>query len=243
MVAAGYGLAFTRFHFPPTEYAGRLTSVHLGATLGAAIVVAAVVSLGWSAARSRCARAGAVVATALLLGALLAFHVAVQRGFVRSAEHQRRYWCELVGLLPDLTEGSVVVLLGAEPPESEFVLTGAWADTLVLPLLLRPSTGRPPQLVGTVVPFEESFLEARDGALWWSARAPSWLEIDRSAPLPADLFVLERHATGWRRRAGAITWQGLTRELAAPRPAAVPLPLGPLAPLLLGAPRAGAAAP
>lgn len=232
MLGAGYGLAFAGGHFPPVEESGRLTSVHMGATLGAAIVAAALLSLLWTAARRRPARLAAAGLTALFVASLFAFRVVVQRGFARSAEAQRQYWTRILELVPDLSPGALVVLLSAEPPASEFILTSSWADTAVLPLLVR-SPGARPQLVGGVAPFDESFVEARAGALWWSAKAPQWLYVDRSAPLPRDLFVLERGAAGWERRAGTITWQGITRELPPAPAGANPLPPGPLHGLLV----------
>ncbi len=234
MLVAGYGLAFTRDHFPPVEQAGRLTSVHMGATLGAAIVWAAAVSMLWTLARRRSARLAAAALTAVFVASLFTFRIVVQRGFVRSAEHQREYWSRIVELLPDLSYDSVVLLRGAEPPRSEFILTSSWADTHVLPLLFRDGSGRAPRLVGGVAPFDESFVEARGGMLWWSPLAPHWLQIDRTAPLPRDVFVLEHTGSGWERRVGSITLGGMALELPPPaRREGAGLEKGPLHDLLL----------
>src|SRR5205823_15053967 len=59
LLVLAYGLAFT--HFPPTAVNGRGTSVHLGATLGAAILFA---SGAWALQRLVKARLAAVVVAA-----------------------------------------------------------------------------------------------------------------------------------------------------------------------------------
>ncbi len=234
MLAAGYGFAFTADHFPPTERAGRLTSVHLGATLGASMVFAALACAGWTIARSRRARITAAVLTAFVVSSLFGFRLLVQRGFVTSAEHQRAYWQTIVHLVPDLSEDTTVLLLGAEPAASNFILTSSWADTIVLPLLFRAPGGRSPQLVGGEERFRESFLSARDGELWWSPNAPDWLAIDRTVPL-RRVVVLELTSSGWQRRVGSITFHGITIPLPPPPVGArIALKKGPLYPLLLG---------
>ncbi len=89
--------------------------------------------------------------------------------------------------------------------------------------------------MGGYNPFHEGYLEARDGRLWWTAKAPFWLKIDRSAPLPREgVIVLEHGDGGWRRRTGSITFHGVEIPLPPPGGGKPGIAKGPLHDLLLG---------
>jgi len=81
MVAGGYALEFSGWHFPPLHEAGRMSAVHLGATLGAATLVAALLSLGWALVRRRGAQLAVAVLASAYLASLFGYRLAVQRGF------------------------------------------------------------------------------------------------------------------------------------------------------------------
>ena len=249
MLVGGYAFEFSGYHFPPVYEVGRMTAVHMGATLGAAILVASLLSLPWTAARGRAARLALMALTTLYLASLFGFQLVVQRGFVRVAELQREYWWRIVGLVPDLAADTVVILMGSEPSRDEFIGTSSWADTWVLAFLFHDAAGRSPFLVGGRVPlrrgapeagFDESLLEAREGRLWWSSAVPPWVRIDRQAPLPeGKVVVLERRGSGWKRRKGSITFHGVDIVLRPRRRGSIlRLVPGPLHDLLL-APAAG----
>jgi hypothetical protein len=247
MLVGGYALEFSGWHFPPVHKAGRLSAVHLGATLGAAILVASLLSIPWTLARGRATRVAhmAMAAlTAFYLATLFGYRLVVQRGFVDAAEQQREYWSRIVSLVPDLSADSVVILIGSEPPRNRFIGPSSWSDTWVLRYLFHDASGRSPELVGGRFPlgrgappsgFDESLVQARGGRLGWSASAPPWLSIDRGAPLESGrLVVLERRRGEWERRAGSITLQGIDVDLPPASPGATTRLLpGPLHDLLL----------
>ncbi len=85
MLVLGYALAFT--HFPPNAIVGRGTSVHLGATLGMAVLAAAV-AWGLLSVRPRVGAAILGVYLALAVG----YYVTIERDFVRSWQLQRAFW-------------------------------------------------------------------------------------------------------------------------------------------------------
>jgi hypothetical protein len=230
MLVGGYAFEFSGWHFPPVYKAGRMSAVHLGATLGATLVAAAALSLPWAWARGRAARAGLAVLTALYLASLFGYRLVVQRGYVSAAEQQREYWSRIVSLVPDLSADTVVVLQGGEAPGNRFIAPSSWSDTWVFPFLFRDAGGRSPFLVGGHYPlrrgaessgFDESLLEAREGTLRWSAAVPGWVRVDRAAPLaPGKLVVLEHRGRKWKRRRGTITLQGIDVDLPPPPPGA-----------------------
>jgi len=253
MLVGGYALEFSGWHFPPIYEAGRMSAVHLGATLGATLVAAAVLSLPWARARGRAPRAALAALTAFYLASLFGYRLIVQRGYVSAAQQQREYWSRIVSLVPDLSADTVVVLLDGEVPGNHFIAPSSWSDTWVLPLLFRDAGGRRPFLVGGGFSlrrgaessgFDESLLEARGGTLRWSSALPGWVRVDRAAPLAAGkLVVLEHRGRKWKRRRGTITLQGIDVDLPPP-PAGATLHLlpGPLHDLML-APEGGGGGP
>jgi hypothetical protein len=252
MLVGGYAFEFPGWHFPPVHGAGRMSAVHMGATIGAALFVAALLSLAWTLVRRRSARIAAGVLVAFYLASLFGYRLVVQRGFVSAAQQQRDYWSRIVALVPDLSADTVVVLLGTEPTRNGFILPSSWSDTWVIKFLFRDARGRSPVLVGGSFPlrseqdpsvFDESLVEARDGRLWWSREVPPWMRVDGRAPLmPGKLVVLEYRDWAWKRRAGTITLRGIDVDLTPPPPgAAIRLAPGPLHDLLL--PRGAGGAP
>jgi hypothetical protein len=235
MLVGGYALEFPEGHFPPIFEAGRFSAVHLGATLGAAILVASLLSLAWTVARRRAARVALGGLLALYLASLFAFRLVVQRGFVSAAEQQREYWSRIVALVPDLSADTVVILMGSETPRNAFILASSWSDNWVLHSLFHDASGRSPDIVGAPRGFDESLLQVRDGRLRWSWAVPRWMGIDTRPPLTAgNVVVLERRRFKWKRRNGSITLQGIDIDLPpAPPGAAIRLMPGPLHDLLL----------
>lgn len=108
LMGLGYGLSFT--HFPPITLEGQYTSVHLGATLGAALFV------GWLAALllGASARLGlggvAIVLLALFFASLGGFSYIVQREYRQSWIFQRDFWSQVVMLAPDIQDGTILLL-------------------------------------------------------------------------------------------------------------------------------------
>jgi hypothetical protein len=251
MVAGGYALEFSGWHFPPLHEAGRMSAVHLGATLGAATLVAALLSLGWALVRRRGAQLAVAVLASAYLASLFGYRLAVQRGFAAAAGQQREYWSRIMSLVPDLSSDTVVILLGSEPPRNRFILPSSWSDTWVIRFLFHDAAGHSPFLVGGYVPlrrgaaetgFDETLLRrAGNGSLDWSSEVPGWMRVDRGRPLQSGpVVVLERQGFEWRRRSGSITLQGV--EVALPPASAgtthrlVP---GPLYDLLIAPARSG----
>ena len=251
MLVGGYAFEFSGWHFPPVYKAGRMSAVHAGAALGAAILVASLLSIPWTRVRGRAARVGIGALTALYLASLFAYGLVVQRSFVDAAQQEREYWSRIVALVPDLSGDTVVILVGSEPSRNRFILPSSWSDSWVFRFLYHDARGRSPFLVGGRFPlhrgapnegFDESLVQARDGKLRWSAEVPGWMRVDRAQPLESGrVVVLERRGFKWKRRGGSITLQGIDIDLPpAPPGATIRLLPGPLHDLLL-APAEGSA--
>jgi hypothetical protein len=102
MLILGYGLAFT--HFPPNATVGRGTSVHLGATLGMAVLATGV---AWLMLRIRPRLATGIVTAYLTLA--VAYYVTIERDFMRSWQQQRAFWQQVVACCSDLEDATVLL--------------------------------------------------------------------------------------------------------------------------------------
>ncbi len=130
MMGLAYLLSFT--HFPPTNTAGRLSSVHMAAAFGAALVMASLAEASLALVRGRLAGGlvRALVATHLAL--LVGYGMLIQQDFVRSWQYQRTFWAEALTLMPDMTDGTVILAPWRGLPQTKYIYTQAWSNALVL---------------------------------------------------------------------------------------------------------------
>ncbi len=173
ILTVSYSLAFT--HYPPRHIFGRGTSVHLAATVGAALVWGGLAYVAWCAL----ARMGRRWLAALLLGGTLAllvgYGVVVQRDFARSWVYQKRFWTEVAGLCPDATNGTFILVVEKGLPETRFIRTQSWAVPIVLEQIFAFPAGwrRPPR----VFPVRESWpgtVRSAGGVLRWTVPQATW---------------------------------------------------------------------
>jgi hypothetical protein len=185
MLIVGYGFAFT--HFPPNAIVGRGTSVHLGATLGMAVLAAAV---AWFLLALR-ARLGSVLIAAYLAVAV-GYYVTIERDFIRSWQLQRAFWQQVVACCSDLQDGTVLIYELSSSDEPTFIFTNSWADPLILRQTFAfPSEwSNPPRLFGLTQWLDRVYPEG-DHLVWWVPGA-SWDE--HWEVFPQDNIILLRRA-------------------------------------------------
>ena len=189
MLVLGYGLAFT--HFPPNAVVGRGTSVHLGATLGMAVLATAVAWLLLSL-RARVAS----VALAGYLALAVGYYVTIERDFGRAWQLQRSFWQQVVACCADLEDGTVLIYEVSSGDEPTFIFTNSWADPLILAQTFAfPATWtNPPRLFSLTAWQNRLQSDGRGGLTWWVPGA-SWNE--HWEPFPQrNLILLRRGADG-----------------------------------------------
>src|SRR5260221_4576546 len=105
-----YVLDFRPDYYPPGVTIGRLSAMHGIAGFGAALVLAAIVSLLIDPLPQRL-RTGLDVCAALFIGGLAAFGFHIQEAeYVTSWQQQRDFWLGLVPLIQDARPGDNIVL-------------------------------------------------------------------------------------------------------------------------------------
>jgi hypothetical protein len=225
MLVLAYGLAFT--HYPPSAVIGRGTSVHLGATLGIAVLAAAVV---WALMNLRPALAAVAVGAYLTLA--VGYYMTIERDFVRSWQLQRAFWQQVAACCSDLQDGTVVIYELPPTVPTTFIFTNSWADPLVLDQTFRfPAAWATPPRLFALTEWQPRVAATADGLQWWVPGA-SWDEHWEA--LPQDNVILLRPGPGDRleRLTGEVPVAGQVLRLKDPGPP-VAWPPAQLAPLLL----------
>jgi hypothetical protein len=209
MQALGYGLAFT--HFPPNAIIGRGTSVHLGATLGVAVLSAAI---AWAVLSVRPRLGAALVGAYLALA--VGYYVTIDRDFVRSWQLQRAFWQQVAACCSDLQDGTV--LLYALDPEipTSFIFTNSWADPLVLREMYRfPATWQNPPRLFSLTDWRGRVVSNGEQLQWWVPGA-SWDEHWEELP-QGNVILLRPGRTGLERVTGSVDVAGHALRLKDPQ--------------------------
>jgi hypothetical protein len=213
MLVLGYGLAFT--HFPPNAIVGRGTSVHLGATLGMAVLAAGITWLLLSV-RPR-------LATALLAGYLalaVGYYVTIERDFIRSWQQQRTFWQAVIACCSDLQDGTLLLYELNPSDEPTFIFTNSWADPLVLAETFSfPSAWSTPPRLFSLTQWLNRVEPEGDHLRWWVPGA-TWDEHWEVLP-QGNVILLRRALDGALTRvAGTVQTPGQPLQL---KPVAAPV--------------------
>jgi hypothetical protein len=211
MLGLAYGLSFT--HFPPTALVGRMTSVHLAATFGGALLFACLCQSFLAFAQSRRLKNIAIILFSLYLSALGAYCFSVQLDFKQAWQNQQTFWTNAIGQMPDLADGTMIFILNHDLPATRYIRTNSWADPIMLAQIFRfPSTWKaPPRLFVVPSDWTKSFVQ-KNGQLLWQVPAATWVAHWEVLP-DSNLILLEMENGSLVRRYGSILINGQTLHL------------------------------
>jgi hypothetical protein len=210
MLVLGYGLAFT--HFPPNAIVGRGTSVHMGATLGMAVLAAAV---AWALLAVRPRVAAAVLGTYFALA--VGYYVTIDRDFARSWQLQRAFWQQVAACCSDLQDGTVLLYELPQDVPTTFIFTNSWADALIEREMFRfPDTWQNPPRLFSVTDWRSRVVDDGTKLQWWVPGA-SWDEHWEELP-QGNVIVLRPGPAGLERLTGNVEVEGRSLQLKEPGP-------------------------
>ena len=242
MLVPSYALTITADHYPPVTLEGRMTSVHLAAAVGVAVLGGALLAV-CSAWLGRapiyplfCFGSG------LYFTLLLCFGLYVQGHYVQAWKNQRAFWTQVVRLAPDLEPGTVVIVENVDNrglSQGSFIYSHAWHSPLVLQLLyFFPGTRREgfhdfsvflpeggPPCVYTVGQQWEQKIIQREGALLYMdpGMFKPFFRSDRALPLPeGNVILLQARQDRLSRVQGMLSANGISLRL---KPSGPPTPL------------------
>lgn len=107
LICLAYSVSFT--HFPPTALTGRMTSVHVSATIGASIIFGCVCASIFFLSERYGFKKYAVIFISLYLSLLVGYNTYAQKEFVESWSFQKSYWSKVIKLCPDMEENTVIL--------------------------------------------------------------------------------------------------------------------------------------
>ena len=154
MLLLAYPLTFNIRSF---SISGRDTRVHLAAVIGSSLLVAGLVSLVTHFIDSKRGRRVITLLLATWLSLLLAFGLTVQGDYVRAWQAQQAFWSELVHLIPDSPEGTVILIEPAGLRDFEQIGANTWNLPRLLDQIYQfpPDWEEPPRVFRLVPGWQE----------------------------------------------------------------------------------------
>ncbi|MBM2844542.1 MAG: hypothetical protein HW404_2379 [Anaerolineales bacterium] len=163
MLVLAYPLTFTVRAYAIT---GRDTRVHAAGVLGAGLFYGSIMIAGLILAKRRPFRLGVAVLIAVWAGMMTGFGLDVQRDYVRAWDLQQAFWARLVTLLPDVTDGTVVLVDPDVLEDTRQIGANYWNMPRVLGKLYSfPTSWRATPRVFRMVPGWRERVLTEDGSL------------------------------------------------------------------------------
>jgi hypothetical protein len=116
---------------------GRDTRVHAAGAIGAAMLVGTLILIILWIGEAIHRRGLVIAALAVWLGLLAGYGMVLQSDYVHAWEYQKAFWSELVPLLPDVTDGTVVLVEPNGLKDTRQIAANHWSLPIVLEQLYK----------------------------------------------------------------------------------------------------------
>jgi hypothetical protein len=161
MLILAYPLTFT---VSPLSVYGRNTRVHFVAIIGATIICACICWLIINLAGSVTLKWIATFVVAVFFSLMLVFGFVVQEDYRRAWDLQREFWSDVIPLIPDTEEGTVVLVDPSQLQDTLYIGANFWNLPRVLDQIYRyPSEWVEPPKVFRLVPDWQKHIIAEGG--------------------------------------------------------------------------------
>ncbi|NMB68358.1 MAG: hypothetical protein GYA20_06320 [Chloroflexi bacterium] len=162
LLVLAYPMTFTVRAYAIT---GRDTRVHSAAVLGAALVVAVVLTLLFTWTGQRRLRKSLLILTALVFALVFSYGFSIQQEYVAAWKLQQQLWTEIVRLAPDAGENTVILVEAGGLQDTRQIGANTWNLPRILNQLYRmPAEWKSPPRVYRLVPHWEDNLVTDSGA-------------------------------------------------------------------------------
>jgi hypothetical protein len=150
MLILAYPLSFT---VSPLSVYGRNTRVHFAAIIGASIICACICWLIINIAGSLKAKWIGTLILAMFFALMLGFGFVVQDDYIRAWVFQREFWSDVVPLIPDMEDGTVILVDPSQLRDTLYIGANFWNLPRVLDQIYRyPSEWVEPPKVYRLIP-------------------------------------------------------------------------------------------
>jgi hypothetical protein len=224
MLVIAYGLAISKWYYPPVVEVGRLTTTHISAAVGSALLCGAISAILLDLGVSHRKKFWAALALACYFSGLGGFHYLVQEDFRKSWVIQRSFWASVKKQCPDLTDGTVLIY-EIESYATPYIASTGWADFYILGEVYDfPKNWKdPPKLISTTKAWMAD-VTSSDGQFVWQPFANI-----RTTLLQGNVILLRGVPGDLKRVSGTITLKAKEFALKSPAgPSAVAFRPGPM---------------
>ncbi len=203
-----YPLTFTIRSF---SMSGRATRIHFAAIFGASLLVT---SLTWLVLRHSRPKSVIRAVVALWLAALLSFAWDVQQDYVQSWDNQQEFWRQVVELVPDVEQGTVVLVEPEGLRDTVQIDANTWNLPRILPRLYQfpDDWDEPPRVYRLVSNWQAHIVE--EGGVFrlfnLTVTAPS--DAYKSTRV-SEVVFLDAENGQLRRADGQLEFSGYSFEL------------------------------
>jgi hypothetical protein len=124
MLILAYPLTFTVRAY---AISGRETRVHAAGAVGAAILFGSLLLLVIASVRKMKRGQTILLGLGIWLGALASFGFIVQKDYALAWQHQKRLWTSLVPFVPDVSDGTVILVTPDGLQDTRFIAANTWS--------------------------------------------------------------------------------------------------------------------
>jgi hypothetical protein len=208
MLALAYPLTFTVRAY---ALSGRDTRVHSAGVVGAALLVGSLCLLAIWVSEAYGRRKWVAAAVGVWFGLLLGYGLVVQRDYRLAWQYQRQFWSQLVRLLPDVTEGTTILVDPRGLVDPQQIGANYWNLPAVLEQLydFPKDWSEPPRAVRLAENWEERIL-ARDGMVVVNPVTTYSPESVWGVERRSNTILIETSGGQLRRSAGPVQSRGRT---------------------------------
>ena len=220
---ANYLVFFLSPYYPANHIAGMIALVHTAPGVGASLCLAVLLMALIAVFTKIELRIAGLAAVLLYLSALGAWGAVVREQYVDSWRNQKAFWKSMVALVPDATDGTVIIVQTERTfdlPYTWVIGSNSWADAVVPRMLYRCSWNSPP-MAYVFDPSWVNMLQNRNGEIGWirpaSLGIPGWETLSNGNLV----MIVASYGQLTRQEGNLKVPQGVLRLKPAPPPGTV----------------------
>lgn len=192
MTVIAYSFSVT--HFPPVTLEGRATSVHLGASIGISLLIAAFLNLIIFLIQHFRYRRIVYGVVIVCLSLITGYGMLIQNDYVLNWEKQKLFWSKVLEHAPDLEENTHILVEMDNIYETTYAYTYSWSKPMVLSQLFHfpEDWYSHPKLTILDLHMEKGLTASQNGEICFRPSYPFLYNFEEKVTLPQHNVILLR---------------------------------------------------